>query len=226
MSSFNKIKQSSNIIFLVRNGQTIRRLVSRIIEPLFSSHSKRNQSVHFLNLIFSTDIYLFEANPVFNTALVQAKEQFDTFGTKINIFPSTVVDVKDGTRTFFLDTVNVKHDFWGSSTYASHPDAIKSKSNGTELSAINISRWLLMNTLPRDFVVVKMDIEGAEYDILPHMVEMSAWIVIDYLLVEWHPRVLRGAKAKDNTLYRARAEAAVEKLKANGVSMPHYNSPA
>jgi FkbM family methyltransferase len=162
---------------------------------------------------------LFEANPRFNTPLVQAKEHYNSLGIKVNIFPSTVVDVRDGTRTFFLDTVNTANDFWGSSIYANHPDAIASKSNGTELSAINISRWLLMNTLPRDFVVVKMDVEGAEYEIIPHMVEMSAWTVVDHLLVEWH-----GGVAGDAALNYAKA--AEEKLKAEGVNMPVYDSPA
>jgi len=96
-----------------------------------------------------------------------------------------------------------------------------SKSNGTELSAINISRWLLMNTLPRDFVVVKMDIEGAEYEVIPHMAEMSAWTVVDYLFVEWHHEV-----PEDADFHHARAKAAEEKLKAEGVIMPSYDSAA
>ena len=163
------------------------------------------------------EIFLFEANPYFNTPLVQAKEHYDSLGIKVTIFPSTVVDVKDGTRTFFLDTVNNDHDFWGSSIFANHPDAVISQSNGTELTAINISRWLLMNTLPRDFVVVKMDIEGAEYEVVPHMAEMSIWTVVDHLLIEWHLNV-----AEDETL----AKIAIEKLMAEGVNMPAYDSGA
>ncbi|KAG0651315.1 Molybdate transporter [Hyphodiscus hymeniophilus] len=166
------------------------------------------------------DIYLFEANPVFNTPLVLSKEKYAAQGINVNIFPSTVVDVRDGTRTFFLDTVNTAHDFWGSSIYADHPDAVASHSNGTELSAINISRWLLMNTLPRDFVVVKMDIEGAEYEVIPHMAEMSAWTVMDHLLVEWHalPESVPGSHEM--------AKVAAEKLQIEGVNMPAYDSPA
>ncbi|KYK59647.1 FkbM family methyltransferase [Drechmeria coniospora] len=164
------------------------------------------------------EIFLFEANPYFNTALVQAKEKYTALGIKVTIFPSTVVDIRDGTRTFYLDTVNSAQDFWGSSIYANHPDAVKSKSNGTELSAINLSRWLLMNTLPRDFVIVKMDIEGSEYQILPHMADMSVWTVVDYLLVEWHSFGL--------TEEEPLARAAAEKLKNEGVQMPPYDSGA
>ena len=139
------------------------------------------------------------------------------------MFPSTVVDVKDGTRTFFLDTVNQEHDYWGSSIYSTQPDVKASKSNGTELSAINIARWLLMNTLPRDFVVVKMDIEGAEYEVVPHMLEMGCGKVVDHLLVEWHGNI-KGVTDDEETL--ARANAAKEALKKEGVQMPDYDSGA
>ncbi|KAG0301570.1 hypothetical protein BGZ98_008217 [Dissophora globulifera] len=172
------------------------------------------------------EIYLFEANPVFNTALVQAKEHYDALGIKVNIFPSTVVDVRDGIRTFFLDTVNTANDFWGSSIYANHPDAIRSQSKGTELTSVNIARWLLMNTLPRDFVVVKMDVEGAEYEIIPHMADMSVWTVVDHMYVEWHPVDQGGGTPEDAALRRTTAKAAEEKLVAEGINMPVYDSAA
>ncbi|EXU97251.1 methyltransferase FkbM domain protein [Metarhizium robertsii] len=165
------------------------------------------------------DIYLFEGNPTFNPALVEAKQRHRSRGVNVNIFPSTVVDVRDGTRMFYLDTINDEHDYWGSSIYANHPDAVDSGSNGTELTAINISRWLLMNTLPHDFVVVKMDIEGSEYDVIPHMAEMRAWTVIDHLLVEWHSGLHDGDAVR-------RAEMGMKKLVAEGVNMPEYDSPA
>ena len=169
------------------------------------------------------DIYLFEANPVFNQALIDSKEKYRAQGINVNIFPTTVVDVIDGTRTFYLDTVTEGHDFWGSSTHQGAPDVQNSHSKGTELTAINISRWLLMNTLPHDFVVVKMDIEGAEYEVLPHMVEMSAWKVVDHLFVEYHGFVL---KADEKAAAEEKAKAAQTELEAKGVKMPSYDSAA
>ncbi|KAK1976603.1 FkbM family methyltransferase [Colletotrichum cereale] len=163
------------------------------------------------------EIYLFEANPVFNPDLVEAKERYTAQGKTIEVFPSTVADVIDGTRTFYLDTINAEHDFWGSSTYANHGDVVNSKSTGTVLSAVNIARWLLMNTLPRDFVVVKMDIEGAEYDLIPHFAEMKASSVIDHLLVEWHAGLPQEAA-------KQAAAVALERLKAEGVNAPEYSS--
>lgn len=167
----------------------------------------------------AAEIHLFEANPVFNADLVNAKQRYLSAGKKIQIYPSTVCDKIDGLRTFYLDTVNTGQDFWGSSTYANHNDVIKSKSNGTELTAVNIARWLLMNTLPRDFVVVKMDIEGAEYDLVPHFAEMGVWTVVDHLLIEWHEN-LPTEQAKEV------AKVATLKLKSEGVQMPDYSSGA
>ena len=77
-----------------------------------------------------------------------------------------------------------------------------------------------MNTMPRDFVVVKMDIEGAEYEVIPHMAEMSIWTVVDHLLVEWHGLPERVP------LSHEMAKAAAEKLEKEGINMPKYDSPA
>lgn len=78
------------------------------------------------------------------------------------------------------------------------------------LPYVNISRWLLMNTLPRELVVVKMDIEGSEYEIIPHMAEMRAWSVVDHLLVEWHGAHQFGGTPEEIDLRHNRASAAKE----------------
>ena len=174
------------------------------------------------NVFLTIEIHLFEANPHFNSALVEAKERYLKKGKKINIYPSTVVGIKDGTQTLYLDTVNTDNDFWGSSTHADAPDALASQDKAVELTSVNLSRWLLMNTLPQDFVVIKMDIEGAEYEIIPHMAEMSAWTVVDFLLIEWHFRVLK----EGGDPSEAKTKAAQKILIANGVRMPDYDSPA
>ena len=39
---------------------------------------------------------------------------------------------------------------------------------------------------PDDFVVVKMDIEGAEYDVVPHLLREKVTDLIDELFLEIH----------------------------------------
>jgi hypothetical protein len=76
-----------------------------------------------------------------------------------------------------------------------------------------------MNTLLGDFVVVKMDVEGAEYELILHMVEMAAWTVVDHLLIEWHDV---GVSQENFDL----AKVATQKLKDRGVDVPFYDSAA
>jgi hypothetical protein len=64
-----------------------------------------------------------------------------------------------------------------------------------------------------------MDIEGSEYEVIPMMVKLKAWLVIDHLLVEWHKPLV-------NQTVIDKANTAVEELKAHGVNIPNYQSAA
>ena len=52
--------------------------------------------------------------------------------------------------------------------------------------AIDIADFLQRRVIRDDFVVVKMDVEGAEYSILPHLVMTRSIFLIDELFVEIH----------------------------------------
>jgi FkbM family methyltransferase len=52
--------------------------------------------------------------------------------------------------------------------------------------AIDFSRWVMDNVPEDAFVFVKMDIEGAEYDVIERLLESGAADRIDILAVEWH----------------------------------------
>jgi FkbM family methyltransferase len=52
--------------------------------------------------------------------------------------------------------------------------------------ALDISSWLLRNTLKSDHVVMKMDIEGAEYDVLEKMLVDGSVDLVAELRCEWH----------------------------------------
>jgi hypothetical protein len=48
----------------------------------------------------------------------------------------------------------------------------------------DLARWLL--ELPKAEIVMKLDVEGAEYVLLPHLIETGAIRRVNRLLVEWH----------------------------------------
>lgn len=142
------------------------------------------------------------------------KQKYSLQGVKVEIFPSTLVGVKNGLGTFTLDAK--ERDHHGSAPSedngpGAHPRMM------TDLTVINFSQWLLMNVLPQDFVVVKMNIKGAEYEVVPHMAEMSLWSVVDHLLVDWHSFNIGGATLEETQHRDDRAAAALAKLEAEGV---------
>jgi FkbM family methyltransferase len=51
---------------------------------------------------------------------------------------------------------------------------------------IDLSKFVLSQFDPHDYLILKMDIEGAEYDVLKHMIESNALFRLSELYVEYH----------------------------------------
>lgn len=49
-----------------------------------------------------------------------------------------------------------------------------------------MSRWIFDNLKEDDFVVMKMDIEGAEFVVIPSLIESGAACLIDEVFLECH----------------------------------------
>jgi len=54
------------------------------------------------------------------------------------------------------------------------------------VKAIDLAAWLKKNFIESDFVLMKMDIEGAEFKIIPKLIDTEAYKLIDTLLLECH----------------------------------------
>lgn len=63
--------------------------------------------------------------------------------------------------------------------------------NSVQVKAIDISCWIKSNFSESDNIVMKMDIEGAEYDVLDHMVENGSISYIKELFVDWHSKKMK-----------------------------------
>lgn len=57
-----------------------------------------------------------------------------------------------------------------------------------EVESINFSKFLQENVSDGDFVVVKMDVEGAEFSILPSIVHDNSYKLISHFYCEFHER--------------------------------------
>jgi hypothetical protein len=57
------------------------------------------------------------------------------------------------------------------------------------VQAKDVHTWFKNSLRPhkRDFVVVKVDIEGSEYSVVPRLLaDPSVWCAVDFWYVEWH----------------------------------------
>jgi len=163
--------------------------------------------------------YLIEANPKFISDLQGLRSE------KVYPMTTTAAYMCDKQREkFFLDASGPSG--WGSSLDGSH-ESVKNNKQGVDVQLYNLMRLIVENTLPEDTVVVKMDIEGAEYDILPCLANSPAADLIDTLYLEdhcpgdwWCPTRGQAGTTK------AGFEEALKKLRARGVHVPTgYWSP-
>ena len=133
----------------------------------------------------------------------------------------TIGVAKDGPAILYLDTVNKKNNFWGSSIMDSHIDVKKSaeKNNFTKVEAhvqgISLSS-LLNKTVDSNtkHVFIKMDIEGAEYEVMNEAHDticqtIASGVKIDILL-ELHPPKIVGQKFEPRTIFNERTEKSLK----------------
>lgn len=59
-------------------------------------------------------------------------------------------------------------------------------SRPVRVPCIDLSAWIIRNTSVDDQIVIKMDIEGGEYQVLPKMIDDGALERVSVLYCEWH----------------------------------------
>lgn len=85
-----------------------------------------------------------------------------------------------------------------------------------EVRTVDIARWLKERFCAADQVYVKMDIEGAEFEVLEHLLDRGAAVLLDNMSIEWHTAKRGfGAAAK----LQRRQAAIIRRLRRAGVRM-------
>lgn len=113
---------------------------------------------------------------------------------------NSAVWVKNEKINLYLD----RHDGDGSSllTEKIHPHGHKENDldNPLVVEAIDFSEWILKNFKKEDYIILKMDIEGAEYAVLEKMIEDGSMKYIDELYIEWHYKKVSIDEARHNEI--------------------------
>ena len=131
-------------------------------------------------------IHSFEANPKLHTPL-------DKYRDRATIHHEAVYR-KDTTLKFYLGgSLN-------SSIRKDKTSGHLNKSVPIEVKAINLAQFIKENFDKEDYIILKLDVEGAEYDILPHLLEegiFDGWV--SELFGEWHQRKLSKVTLEQHT---------------------------
>lgn len=137
------------------------------------------------------EVFTWEANPhTFNKFPV---EKF-SYLTKLTRFQKAINDF-DGSIDLNIHSVeekNLKDSGMGSSIIDLNEwnevnNIHEGSFTGTQkIECIDFSKWIQSNCSEEDYIIVKMDIEGAEYQVLEKMIADDTLKYIHFIYIEWH----------------------------------------
>lgn len=137
-------------------------------------------------------IYCFECNPLYRKAFNSFKKQV--------VYCERAVWIENKQLPFYLG--GKKHNE-SSSLILEKKTGSLDKKNPLMVQAIDFPAWFLKEVNKEQYIVLKIDIEGAEYEVLEKMIETDGIDFVDILLVEFHRKKLKipGIKQRHKKLY-------------------------
>lgn len=152
---------------------------------------------------------LVEANPQFTPQLTAAAAQYPG---AVHTYASTAAYMCQGSTSFSIDP-DVAHNHWGSSMKADHG------STKVTVPLVNVVQMVAENVIAGDWVILKVDIEGAEYDVIPCLSQYAQHNLVDIMFLEEH-----GWLQGDSAYSKPQYDQAKASLKAGGMDIPDYHS--
>ena len=142
------------------------------------------------------EIYAVEANLYFNKMLLKLKQHCESLGHTFHLFTETAAWTKNEKLVFYLDTINVQGNYWGSSLLNYHPDVVNSGYKNVTVAGIDIANFLRKYNKD-DEIVMKIDIEGTEYPLLLHLIKEHLLDLVDIIAVEYHREIVKDIPIKE-----------------------------
>jgi len=125
-------------------------------------------------------IYSFECEPKF-------KDRFSDI-QNLEFIPKAVW-IEDGALEFYRDITGHKTgrmQYIGGSLLKAKTSAQLDKKNPLVVESIDFSKWVKETLNKEDYIILKMDIEGAEYKVLEKMFREGTFDYMNELWIEWH----------------------------------------
>ena len=128
-------------------------------------------------------IYAFECNP----------SMMKNYGSGVTAIHSACW-THDGTIEFYRNPTSP--NIQGNSVYRDKTTGDLDKDHPIVVPCIDFSAWLKRTFTSGDTVIVKMNIEGAEYDVLEKCVLDNSIALITELHIQWHNRKIPGIDSR------------------------------
>ena len=129
-------------------------------------------------------IHAYEANPFFDERLAKLKARVPK-QHELHMNNGTAAWIYDGEIEFYLDKYAEYADSLGSSLKKEHKDVIRSNFYKIKVPCHHIAR-LLSQYDDNDIIIMKVDVEGAEYDLFLDFMKHDVLRLIDYFAIEYH----------------------------------------
>jgi len=192
---------------LARTIVTARRLTRRIAakRKIFIDCGSNTCRVLEARILKGTEreFFAFEPQPELSTCAEEMRRKYPS--VPIHFFGKAVW-VYDGSINLYLATNWGPNHKGGSTLLAGHVknESQVDYSHPIRVECIDFSEWIRRHFSKRDHIVVKMDVEGAEYPILEKMVADASIDYVSELLVEFHWQMNESiTKARHDSLRKA-----------------------
>ncbi len=140
-----------------------------------------------MGAIPSARIYSFECHP-------RCYKKLKSYASDNIIVSNKAVWIEDGEIDFYLDMLDLttNRGFPGQASTISKTKTEKcldgqfTEKSLVKVPSIDFSKWIKTKLNKSDYIFLKMDIEGAEYEVLNRMIDTGAINYLDDLDIEFH----------------------------------------
>jgi hypothetical protein len=162
------------------------------INPFFRTTFKCGENCH------NVCAFGFEPNPKWTSRLKEIDTAYNAVDFHTVIFTETAISNMTGNITFFHDyTAEAKHHEWGSSTIPWQSTMKSGDAKYVTVGTLDAATFLLRDVYARagqteaSKIVVKMDVEGSEWFLVPYLLHSGALCGIDNIFLELHKWIVK-----------------------------------
>jgi FkbM family methyltransferase len=133
------------------------------------------------------DVYFFECNSDHIKTLEEIKNTNQKYNFEVK---EEAIWIEDGNMPFYISI-----DMWGDlgCTLDNSKTEKLDLENPRIVKTIDISKFL-DNFSDDDYIILKLDIEGSEYEVVSHLIETGKINKLKEIFIEWHDHFFRGKK--------------------------------